>query len=186
MKASHLTEPRARLAVDVIKAISDEHLACIAMLRACSFYIVPEERSFAGALPPTTPCYTDEYDQPSAQCRRHRAIAGRRYQEMKAAEELVKLQGYRDLGHDACENQVSIVAIVGTADLHIPSSHIEDYLFLSSVPVGQSIIPWACTCGSIRTIRHAGCRSRGCPEEGNYRPCSGMQVAFTLSWVHWM
>ena len=52
MKASHLTEPRARLAVDVIKAISDEHLACIAMLRACSFYIVPEERSFAGALPP--------------------------------------------------------------------------------------------------------------------------------------
>lgn len=48
MKATQLSEPLPHLSVDLIKATSDEHIAAIAMLRACSFYVVPAERSFAG------------------------------------------------------------------------------------------------------------------------------------------
>lgn len=48
MKATQLSEQLPHLPVELINAASDEHITAIAMLRACSFYVVPAERSFAG------------------------------------------------------------------------------------------------------------------------------------------
>lgn len=50
MKATQLSAQLPHLSVDCIDVTSDEFITSIAMLRACSFYVVPAERSFAGAL----------------------------------------------------------------------------------------------------------------------------------------
>eukprot|EP00892_Ulva_mutabilis_P007501 jgi/Ulvmu1/5122/UM021_0139.1 len=102
MKATTLVAPMPHLSVDIINASTDEELESIAMLRACSFYVVPAERSFAG----------------------------QRYQEMKAAEETVKLQEYRDSELNGREKRISIAAIIHTEQLDIEAMDIPQHLML--------------------------------------------------------